>query len=189
MAGWHHRRPCIIRAESSAPKTNQEHRKHGPLTTCFAIHQVCACIFFLLFVFLPNLPPSFTAPRMHIPQRVKTKKKITYWDAYDGTAIRVVEGGEEEMNTLDVEPSGGAFVSGGDDGLVKVLFMHDTLVPCHGPSRLSWLRASPTTVRRSIGCCVDHEVEPIVWRDNRIVQVSRGRCSIYDSCVEGQAVW
>lgn len=46
--------------------------------------------------------------------------KITYWDAYDGTAIRVIEGGEEEMNTLDVEPSGEAFVSGGDDGLVKV---------------------------------------------------------------------
>lgn len=47
-------------------------------------------------------------------------KKITYWDAYDGTAIRVIEGGEEEMNTLDVEPSGELFVSGGDDGLVKV---------------------------------------------------------------------
>lgn len=46
--------------------------------------------------------------------------KITYWDAYDGTAIRVIEGGDEEMNTLDVEPSGEAFVSGGDDGLVKV---------------------------------------------------------------------
>lgn len=47
-------------------------------------------------------------------------QKITYWDAYDGTAIRVIEGGDEEMNTLDVEPSGEAFVSGGDDGLVKV---------------------------------------------------------------------
>lgn len=46
--------------------------------------------------------------------------QITYWDAYDGTAIRVIEGGDEEMNTLDVEPSGEAFVSGGDDGLVKV---------------------------------------------------------------------
>lgn len=27
------------------------------------------------------------------------------------------------MNTLDVEPSGELFVSGGDDGLVKVSFM------------------------------------------------------------------
>lgn len=49
--------------------------------------------------------------------------QITYWDAYDGTAIRVIEGGDEEMNTLDVEPSGEAFVSGGDDGLVKVRYM------------------------------------------------------------------
>lgn len=46
--------------------------------------------------------------------------QITYWDAYDGSAIRVIEGGNEEMNTLDVEPSGQLFVSGGDDGLVKV---------------------------------------------------------------------
>lgn len=32
----------------------------------------------------------------------------------------MIEGGDEEMNTLDVEHSGEAFVSGGDDGLVKV---------------------------------------------------------------------
>ena len=50
-------------------------------------------------------------------------EQITYWDAYDGTAIRVIEGGDEEMNTLDVEPSGEAFVSGGDDGLVKVRYI------------------------------------------------------------------
>lgn len=33
----------------------------------------------------------------------------------------MIEGGDEEMNTLDVEHSGEAFVSGGDDGLVKVM--------------------------------------------------------------------
>lgn len=63
---------------------------------------------------------THTQRRKHTKTRDENKKKITYWDAYDGTAIRVIEGGEEEMNTLDVEPSGEAFVSGGDDGLVKV---------------------------------------------------------------------
>ena len=34
------------------------------------------------------------------------------------------------MNTLDVEPSGEAFVSGGDDGLVKVRQCGKTTLPC-----------------------------------------------------------
>jgi WD40 repeat protein len=46
--------------------------------------------------------------------------KITYWDAYDGSAIREIDGGEEEMNALDVDRTGACFVSGGDDALVKV---------------------------------------------------------------------
>lgn len=67
-----------------------------------------------VFCFASSIPDgSATRSRVNF-------KQITYWDAYDGTAIRVIEGGEEEMNTLDVEPSGELFVSGGDDGLVKV---------------------------------------------------------------------
>ncbi|CAM9355811.1 unnamed protein product, partial [Sphacelaria rigidula] len=71
---------------------------------------------------------------------------ITYWDAYDGTAIRVIEGGDEEMNTLDVEPSGEAFVSGGDDGLVKVWHYDDGLTTNVGSGhsgKISAVRISP----------------------------------------------
>ncbi|CAN0435302.1 unnamed protein product, partial [Scytosiphon promiscuus] len=75
----------------------------------------------VLALFEPNV---FKGVRYHPDESqyitCGSNHKITYWDAYDGTAIRVIEGGEEEMNTLDVEPSGEAFVSGGDDGLVKV---------------------------------------------------------------------
>lgn len=46
--------------------------------------------------------------------------KITYWDAFDGSAIREIDGGDEEMNALDVDGTGACFVSGGDDALVKV---------------------------------------------------------------------
>merc|ERR1712078_959075 len=35
-------------------------------------------------------------------------RKITYWDTYDGQAIRVLEGSEEgELTTLDISGSGG----------------------------------------------------------------------------------
>ena len=47
-------------------------------------------------------------------------RKITYWDATDGEAIRVIEGSEAEINSIDIEPTGTLFVSGGNDKLVRV---------------------------------------------------------------------
>lgn len=45
---------------------------------------------------------------------------MTYWDAIDGQAIRVVDGGDMSMSSLDIEPEGEFFVSGSDDKLLKV---------------------------------------------------------------------
>lgn len=77
-----------------------------------------------MLIAIASHPPSLTCHPSRWPNGrdwiAAWPAQITYWDAYDGTAIRVIEGGDEEMNTLDVEPSGEAFVSGGDDGLVKV---------------------------------------------------------------------
>lgn len=47
-------------------------------------------------------------------------RKITYWDASDYNAIRILDGSSEEVNALDIEPDGVLFVSGGVDKLVKV---------------------------------------------------------------------
>jgi len=50
-----------------------------------------------------------------------TDRKITNWDAYDGSAIRIVDGSTSaEVNTLDIAGSGEFFVSGGGDKLVKL---------------------------------------------------------------------
>lgn len=46
--------------------------------------------------------------------------KITYWDSIDGQAIRVIDGGEGIMTSLDVEPAGEFFVSGCEDKMLKV---------------------------------------------------------------------
>jgi WD40 repeat protein len=47
--------------------------------------------------------------------------QITYWDAYDGQAIRIIEGsGSAHINTLATDPAGEALLSGGGDRLVKL---------------------------------------------------------------------
>eukprot|EP00698_Gefionella_okellyi_P023867 TRINITY_DN8273_c0_g1_i1.p1 TRINITY_DN8273_c0_g1~~TRINITY_DN8273_c0_g1_i1.p1 ORF type:complete len:617 (+),score=142.57 TRINITY_DN8273_c0_g1_i1:20-1870(+) len=50
-----------------------------------------------------------------------TDRKLAYWDAYDGNAIREVEGSRtSEINTLAISADGDTFVSGGGDKVVKV---------------------------------------------------------------------
>lgn len=59
-------------------------------------------------------------------------RKLTYWDAYDGTAIRIVEGSRYEINALDIDPEGVKFVTGGNDCLVKVYDYDDGEVSAVG---------------------------------------------------------
>lgn len=49
-----------------------------------------------------------------------TDRKITYWDA-DGNAIRLLDGSEQELNSVHIEEEEGEyFISGGNDKLLKV---------------------------------------------------------------------
>ncbi|GBF88745.1 flagellar associated protein [Raphidocelis subcapitata] len=59
-----------------------------------------------------------------------TDRKITYWDAYDCQAIRVVEGSASAtVGALVTSPDGEALLSGGADRLVKLWGYDDGL--CH----------------------------------------------------------
>lgn len=55
-----------------------------------------------------------------------TDRKITYWDAYDGQAIRIIDGAEsapgsaDDINTLAVDAEGEAIITGGGDKLVRL---------------------------------------------------------------------
>jgi cilia- and flagella-associated protein 52 len=68
--------------------------------------------------------------------------KLSYWDAVDGQAIRVIDGGDDIMTTLDVEPEGGEFfVSGGDDKLVKVWHYDDGITAAVGRGHSGGVKA------------------------------------------------
>lgn len=48
-------------------------------------------------------------------------RKITYWDTFDGQAIRMLDGSEDgEVNTLAINKEGNHFASGGEDQVVKL---------------------------------------------------------------------
>eukprot|EP01061_Rhynchopus_euleeides_P043252 TRINITY_DN754_c1_g3_i1.p1 TRINITY_DN754_c1_g3~~TRINITY_DN754_c1_g3_i1.p1 ORF type:complete len:679 (+),score=265.34 TRINITY_DN754_c1_g3_i1:107-2038(+) len=48
-------------------------------------------------------------------------KKITYWDAFECSAIRELEGSKVgEINTLDISPDGKLFITGGADKVLKL---------------------------------------------------------------------
>ncbi|CAN0449815.1 unnamed protein product, partial [Ectocarpus sp. 12 AP-2014] len=118
----------------------------------------------VLALFEPNV---FKGVRYHPDESqyitCGSNHKITYWDAYDGTAIRVIEGGDEEMNTLDVEPSGEAFVSGGDDGLVKVWHYDDGLTMSVGTGHSGSVAAVRISPDRKIIVSVGSEGGIFIW--------------------------
>ena len=56
-----------------------------------------------------------------------TNGNITYWDASDGQAIRVINGGAVFLQSLDVDPNGEYFVCGGHDKLLTLWHYDDGL--------------------------------------------------------------
>lgn len=51
---------------------------------------------------------------------VGTDRKIVYWDCYDGSAIRELEGSGAAINAIEIAADGDSMVTGGADKLVKV---------------------------------------------------------------------
>jgi WD40 repeat protein len=48
-------------------------------------------------------------------------RKVTYWDCFDGQAIRMLDGSDSgELNALAITDQGEHFVSGGEDKIVKL---------------------------------------------------------------------
>jgi cilia- and flagella-associated protein 52 len=92
-----------------------------------------------------------------------TNFKLTYWDAVDSQAIRVIEGGDDVMNTLDVEPQGEFFVSGGEDRLVKIWHYDDGIAAAVGRGHSGGVRAVKLSPDLSQIVSVGHYGDIIFW--------------------------
>lgn len=96
----------------------------------------------ILAFFEPNV---FASIRYHPDESQMltcgSNHKITYWDATDGQAIRVIEGGDAIMTALDIEPEGEFFVSGSEDRLLKVWHYDDGITAAVGRGHSGVIKA------------------------------------------------
>ena len=74
-------------------------------------------------------PTVFNAMRYHPDESQyltgSANHKIGFWDAYDGTPIRFVNGGNADITCLDIHSNGTYFISGGADKKVYVWHYDD----------------------------------------------------------------
>jgi WD40 repeat protein len=99
-------------------------------------------------------PTVFNAIRYHPDESQyltgSSNNKIGFWDAYDGTPIRFITGGEADITCLDVQSNGTYFVSGGCDKKINVWHYDDGRLVCSmkGHSgRISKVAISPDQQR------------------------------------------
>uniref|UniRef100_H2Y477 Uncharacterized protein n=1 Tax=Ciona savignyi TaxID=51511 RepID=H2Y477_CIOSA len=58
-----------------------------------------------------------------------TDRKVAYWESYDGSQIREVEGSKTgSINGMDISPDGRELITGGDDKIIKVWDYNDGVV-------------------------------------------------------------
>jgi len=89
--------------------------------------------------------------------------KISYWDASNGQAIRVVGGSNKEMTSLDVDPAGDQFVSGSADKLVKVWHYDDGISTAIGSGHSGKINAVKISPDLSTVVSVGEEGAIFLW--------------------------
>ena len=89
--------------------------------------------------------------------------KITYWDSVDGQAIRIIDGGEGVMTSLDVEPAGEFFVSGCEDKLLKIWHYDEGLPMAVGKGHSGSVIACKISPDQSTIVSVGSTGEIIFW--------------------------
>ncbi|KAJ1434647.1 flagellar associated protein putative: flagellar associated protein [Ochromonadaceae sp. CCMP2298] len=89
--------------------------------------------------------------------------KITYWDAADGQIIRVIDGGEDGMTTLDIVHSGEFFVSGSKDKNLKMWHYDDGLPIAIGRGHSGTIKAVKISPDEKTIVSVGSTGEIIFW--------------------------
>lgn len=99
--------------------------------------------------------------------------KITYWDATDGQVIRVIEGGEDMMTTLDVTASGEFFVSGSKDRQMKIWHYDDGLTVAAGKGHSGTINQVKISPDEKLVVSVGSSGEIIFWEMPNLEQARK----------------
>ena len=76
-------------------------------------------------------------------------RKLTYWDSYDASAIRVLDASEAEINAVDIDSTGDKFVCAGNDYLVKIFDYELGELECVGEGHSGYVNAVKISPTRS----------------------------------------
>ncbi|KAJ1458935.1 WD40-repeat-containing domain protein [Pelagophyceae sp. CCMP2097] len=94
-----------------------------------------------------------------------SNSKITYWDAFDASRIRVVDGSfSDEMTALDIEPKKGAwFVTGSADKTVKTWNYDDGVATACGVGHSKRVNAVKISPDQTFAVSVGDEGGIYIW--------------------------
>ena len=117
-------------------------------------------------------------------------RKITYWDCFDGQAIRMLDGSENgELNALAIFTEGEHFISSGNDKIIKLWDYDEGINYYQGIGHSGEVtkvssaeKARACTTQTITFCCLDRDLaQPAVHRDGRY----RGR-HFHLGCARGR---
>jgi len=92
-------------------------------------------------------------------------RKITYWDTFDGQAIRVLEGSQEaDLHTLDISKSGSHFISAGQDRIVKLWDYEEGLCKYYGVGHSGTISCAKISPDQTFIVTVGLEGAIFIWR-------------------------
>lgn len=98
-------------------------------------------------------------------------RKITYWDCFDGQAIRMLDGSDNgEINALDITKEGEHFVSGGDNKLVKIWNYDEGICYYHGTGHSGAITKIKISPDQSFIVSVGSEGAIFIWATPQDVQ-------------------
>ncbi|KAJ4457288.1 putative Cilia- and flagella-associated protein 52 [Paratrimastix pyriformis] len=93
-----------------------------------------------------------------------TDRKVVYWDDFDGSTIRELEGSPNELAALDIDRTSYAFATAGADKIVRLWHYDDKRVLATGEGHsgaVTWLAFAPDN-RRIVS--VGDEGAILIWR-------------------------
>lgn len=92
---------------------------------------------------------------------VGTDRKITYWEVFDGSMVREIEGSHStSLNALDVSPTGEYFVTGGGEQIVKMWLYQEGVVAAYGVGHAAPVTGTRILVKYITSSLVKHMMVP-----------------------------